>query len=88
MGNVYRLLVSEKLNRKEHLRIEGEKAKPNRFKSYPPGYLHIDINHLPKVDKMRHHLFVAIDRNTRLFNIGICPKSGIKEAVALLRHCV
>ena len=88
LGNVYRLLVREKLNRNEYLLTEGEKAKPRRSKSYPPGYLHIDIKYLPKVDKMRRYLFVAIDRNTRLVTIGIYPKSGIKEAVAFLRHCV
>ena len=88
LGNVYRLLVREKLNRNEYLLTEREKAKPRRFRSYPPGYLHIDIKHLPKVDKIRHYLFVAADRSTRLVTIGIYPKSGIKEAVEFLRHCV
>ena len=87
-GNVSRLLKRERLNRKEYLLVEGQKTKPKRFKSYEPGFLHVDIKYLPKMDKIRHYLFVAIDRNTRLVTIGIYPKSGIKEAVAFLRHCV
>ena len=87
-GNVSRLLTRERLNRKEYLLVEGQKTKPKRFKSYEPGFLHVDIKYLPKINKIRHYLFVAIDRNTRLVTIGIYPKSGIKEAVVFLRHCV
>ena len=86
-GNVYRLLSHERLNRKEYLLAEGQKTKPKRFKSHEPGFLHVDIKYLPKIDKLRHYLFVAIDRNTRLVTIGIYPKSGIKEAVAFQDHC-
>ena len=87
-GNVSRLLTRERLNRKEYLLVQGQKTKPKQFKSYEPGFLHVDIKYLPKINKIRHYLFVAIDRNTRLVTIGIYPKSGIKEAVAFLRHCV
>ena len=87
MGNVQGLLAREKLNRKEYLITEGEKAKPKRFKTYSAECLHIGIKRLPKGDKMRRYLFVAIDRNTRLVTIGIYPQSGIKEPGALLRHC-
>ena len=87
-GNVYELLVRMRLNRKEYLLTEKQKPKPKKFNSYEPGCLHVNIKYLPKVNKMRHYLFVAIDRDTRLVTIGIYPKSGIKEAVTFLRHCV
>ena len=69
-----RLLSHERLNRKEYLLVEGQKTKPKRFKSYEPGFFHVDIKYLPKIDKIRHYLFVAIDRNTRLVTIGNIPQ--------------
>ena len=84
------MLAREKLSRKEYLTPQQTKSKfkSKKFKSHSPGYLHIDIKHVPKVDKTRNYLFVAVDRNTRLVTIGIYPKSGTEEAVAFLRHCV
>ncbi len=37
------------------------------FKSYEPGFLHVDVKYLPKMadEKRRRYLFVAIDRATR-----------------------
>ena len=87
-GNVCQLLVREKLNRKENLLTEEKKSKPKKFKTYPPEYLHIDMKYLPKVDKVRYFLFVAIGRNARLVIITMYPGSGIKEAVKFLQHCI
>ncbi|MGH8755639.1 MAG: DDE-type integrase/transposase/recombinase, partial [Burkholderiales bacterium] len=47
---------------------EGEADKPAKtFQEYEPGYLHIDIQYLPKMpdEAARRYLFVAIDRTTR-----------------------
>lgn len=40
---------------------------PKPFKSYEPGYLHMDIKYLPQMadESRRRYLFVAIDRATR-----------------------
>ena len=37
------------------------------FKSYEPGYLHVDVKYLPQMadETTRRYLFVAIDRATR-----------------------
>jgi transposase InsO family protein len=48
--------------------LEGEKpATKKTFKSYEPGYLHIDIRYLPQMpdEIARRYLFVAIDRASR-----------------------
>jgi len=58
---VYRVFVRENINRKP----EEEREKAKKFKDYEPGYLHIDVTYLPKLDGIKHYLFVAIDRATR-----------------------
>ena len=58
---VYRTFVREGVNRVP--RKEKEKAK--QFKEYDPGYLHIDVTYLPKIEGKKYYLFVAIDRATR-----------------------
>ena len=37
------------------------------FKSYEPGYVHMDVKYLPQMqdESSRRYLFVAIDRATR-----------------------
>jgi len=42
-----------------------EREKAKQFKAYEPGYLHIDVTYLPKINGKRQYLFVAIDRVTR-----------------------
>jgi transposase InsO family protein len=49
-------------------KAEGETAPPKKtFKSYVPGFIHIDIKYLPQMadESSRRYLFVAIDRATR-----------------------
>ena len=49
--------------------VSDEEATPPKktFKSYEPGFLHIDIKYLPQMadESSRRYLFVAIDRATR-----------------------
>ena len=58
---VYRTFVREEINRVP----EKEKEKAKKFKEYDPGYLHIDVTYLPKINGKKYYLFVAIDRATR-----------------------
>ena len=60
LSSVYRTLVRFGINTKP----PEEKAK--KFKAYEPGYLHIDVTYLPKIQGIKHYLYVAIDRATRL----------------------
>ena len=43
------------------------------FKSYEPGYLHMDVKYLPQLAEQsrRSYLFVAIDRATRWVFVAI-----------------
>ena len=41
------------------------KEEYQEFKVYEPGFVHMDVKYLPKIDGERMYLFVAIDRATR-----------------------
>lgn len=58
------------LRRRGHSRLPVPDKPANTtkpFKSYEPGYIHIDVKYLPQMadDKARRYVFVAIDRATR-----------------------
>ena len=42
-----------------------KKKEASKFKEYEPGFLHVDVTYLPKLDGTKYYLFVAIDRATR-----------------------
>jgi len=58
---VYRTFVREGINKVP----QKEKDKAKKFKEYEPGYLHMDVTYLPKLNGIKYYLFVAIDRATR-----------------------
>jgi len=63
-------------------------ASPHKaFKSYEPGYLHMDVKYLPQMadEKRRRYLFVAIDRATRWVFVAIKPTRTTASATAFLR---
>jgi transposase InsO family protein len=62
LSSVYRTLVNFNINTKP----KEQKDKAKKFKAYEPGYLHIDVTYLPKIDGTKFYLYVAIDRATRL----------------------
>ncbi len=49
------------------LKPQAEPVAHKAFKSYVPGYVHVDVKYLPQMpdEKSRRYLFVAIDRATR-----------------------
>lgn len=57
------------------------------FKSYVPGYLHMDVKYLPQMqdETKRRYLFVAIDRATRWVFVQIKPAKTAAGAKAFLR---
>jgi transposase-like protein len=63
-----------------------EREEPKRFKSYEPGYLHIDLKHLPKMsdEKVHQYLFVAIDRATRWVYLEIRPTKSAQDGADFL----
>jgi transposase-like protein len=82
-SNIYRTLKAFDINRVP----EEQKAKAKKFKEYEPGYLHIDVTYLPKFDKQRYYLFVAIDRATRVLYYKVYKNKTADNAVAFLKEC-
>lgn len=62
-STIYVLFKRHGLNRKPR----PERAKPKKFKTYNPGFIHIDVTEVPVIGKQktRNFLYVAIDRATR-----------------------
>ena len=48
-----------------------KKKKLKKFKEYESDYLHIDATYLPKFEKQKYYLFVAIDMATRLLHYKV-----------------
>ena len=56
------------------------------FKSYEPGFMHMDVKYLPQMqdEAKRRYLFVAIDRATRWVFVAIKPNKTAASAKAFL----
>ena len=83
-SNVYRTLKEFGLNRVP----EEEKAQAKKFKEYEPGYLHIDVTYLPKLEGIKRYLFVAIDRATRLLYFAVYDNKTAANAEDFLSRCI
>ncbi len=82
-SNAYRTLKAFDINRVP----QEQKEKAKKFKEYEPGYLHIDVTYLPKFDKQKYYLFVAIDRATRLLYYKVYENKTAANAVSFLKEC-
>lgn len=81
---IYRLFVKNGINRKP---VE-EKAKAKKFKEYDPGYLHIDVTYLPKINGVKDYLFVAIDRATRTLYYKTYEAKTAENAENFMNECL
>jgi len=81
--NCYRTLVRSQLSRKPQ--VEREKKK---FKEYEPGYLHIDLFYLPKLNGERRYVYVAIDRATRMTYMAVKPDKSATSSLEFLKEAV
>ncbi len=83
-STVYRTLCALGLNKVPL--PQRERAK--RFKEYQPGYLHMDVTYLPRLEGgARRYLFVAIDRATRLMYYRIYAQRGVESTKSFLQAC-
>jgi transposase InsO family protein len=82
-SNVYRTLKAFEVNRVP----KEQKTKAKKFKEYQPGFLHIDVTYLPKLDGQKYYLFVAIDRATRLLYYKVYENKTADNAVEFLKEC-
>ncbi|MGK0236518.1 MAG: transposase-like protein [Psychroserpens sp.] len=65
---IYRTFVTEGVNKIP----EKEKEKAKKFKEYDPGFRHIDVTYLPKINGVKYYLFITIDGALRTLYYKIC----------------
>ncbi len=71
----------------EAMQPKAEKLGHKPFKSYEPGFVHLDVKYLPQMpdEDRRRYLFVAIDRATRWGLNAIYPEKTAANARRFLR---
>lgn len=67
--------------------VEGDKPVKKKFKSYPIGYLHVDIADVQTAEG-KLYLFVAIDRTSKFAFVELHQKAGKMAAAQFLRNLV
>ena len=78
---VYRLFKAENINNVP----QEKKEEAKKFKEYSPGFLHLDVTYLPKINAVKRYLYVVIDRATRLMYYRIYDnKTAIKTKEFIL----
>ena len=77
---IHRCLVRHGLNRRP------EPAKPpiGVFEQATVGFIHIDLKHLPALQRRKSYAFVAIDRATRYVYMEIHPNRDARTAAEFL----
>lgn len=67
---------------------EAPKHKP--FRDYEPGFVHIDIKHLPQMpdERQKRYLYVAIDRATRWVYLEVRKSQSAQDARSFMKHVV
>lgn len=83
-ASVYRTLKSEGINKQS----KEQKAKCKKFKEYIPGYIHMDVTYLPKLDNTKYYLFVAIDRATRLMYYNVYDAKTSSNTELFMKECL
>ena len=81
---IYRLFVREGINKKP----QQVRDKAKKFKEYEPGFIHIDVTYLPKINGKIYYLFVAIDRATRLVFYKVYEAKTAENAKLFLEECI
>src|ERR1700710_1344605 len=93
---VMRRCVNEKLSRSAiHRCLQrhaiSQRKKPDRpsvgvFEQATVGFIHIDLKHLPALERRKSYAFVAIDRATRYVYLEIHPKRDADTAAGFLER--
>jgi transposase-like protein len=79
---IHRCLKRHGLNR----RPKPDKPPVGVFEQASVGFIHIDLKHLPALQKRKSYAFVAIDRATRYVYLEIHPKRDAKTAAGFLKR--
>jgi transposase InsO family protein len=83
-SSIYRLFLKEKINQVP----QEKKDKAKKFKEYQPGYLHIDVTYLPKLEGKSNYLFVAIDRCTRVMYCWVYNEKTAENTEDFMDKCL
>jgi hypothetical protein len=86
-----RVLRTARANEKEEKEEKEEKdsaARKKGFKEYAPGFIHVDIEYLPRMpdETSRHDLFVAIDRASRWVFLHIHDNQSEASSLDFLKE--
>ncbi len=83
-SSLHRCLQRHRISRLSETR---DKPAKQRFKDYPLGYFHLDIAGV-RTDEGKLHLFVAIDRTSKLAFAELHERATRPVAVAFLRRLI
>ena len=89
--NIYRCLKRHGLSSlKQMTAPEKQKGETKPFKTYEPGFIHVDIKHMPKLsgETGRRYLFVAVDRATRYVFFSLKDKKDADSSVEFLKELI
>ena len=86
-SNLHRCLQRHGISRLADLLPEEEKATTKAFKTYEPGFLHIDTAQI-NLGKDKLYLFVAIDRATRYVYLELHDNKRMETATRFLENTV
>ena len=64
-----------------------KKKEAAKFKEYEPGFLHVDVTYLPKLNGTKYYLFVAIDRATRLIFYYVYENKSADNSIDFIKKC-
>lgn len=89
--SVWRILKAERLNRRRPP-VSGQPVRrKGTFRDYGPGFVHIAIKHLPKLEtaigeRSKRYLYVAIDCRSRSVHLAVKDDGTERSAIAFLRE--
>ena len=86
-SNLHRCLQRNGISRLIDLLPPEERKSTKKFKSYEPGYLHVDTAQI-NLGTKKWYLFVAIDRATRFVYLELHDNKRMKTAAGFLTHSV
>lgn len=92
-SGIYRCLRRHKVPSLKTLRDRERltnKDKPKTFKDYKPGFVHVDVKYLPKMqdERKRTYLFAGIDRATRWVYVEILEDKSAESASGFLKRLI
>jgi transposase InsO family protein len=67
-------------------RAKPDKLKSGTFEQATVGFIHIDLKHLPALERRKTYAFVAIDRATRYVYVEIHPRRDAHTSAGFLKR--